>query len=173
MHAPEYAEAIFETVRESLLVLDHKLSILTANRSFIETFGISPQDIIGLSINELDNGQWNIPQVSRLFSSLLGDGNEAIREVECEPVFVRIGSRIVQLKAQPLRHSSSTDLILLVIPEVSCRFSQPCSVFESCTQYPRLSRELAFVLCHARPTYLSVQIHGAAYSFHCLLFLLG
>ena len=121
MHAREYAEAIVETVQEPLLVLDHRFSILTANPAFFETFGTSPQDTIGRSIYELDNGQWNIPQVSRLFGSPLRDGNEAVLDVEREHEFARIRSRTFRLNAQPLRHCRKTDLILLSINEISDR----------------------------------------------------
>jgi two-component system CheB/CheR fusion protein len=83
-HARDYAEAIIETVREPLLVLDHRLSILTANRAFFETFRTSPKETIDRSIYELDNGQWNLPKVSQLFNSLLVDGNTVVHDIEVE-----------------------------------------------------------------------------------------
>jgi two-component system CheB/CheR fusion protein len=44
-HARDYAEAIIETVREPLLILDQELNVQTANRAFFETFDIAPEDI--------------------------------------------------------------------------------------------------------------------------------
>ena len=38
----EYAESIVETIREPLLVLDADLKIISANRSFYETFKVIP-----------------------------------------------------------------------------------------------------------------------------------
>jgi PAS domain S-box-containing protein len=121
MHAREYAEAIVDTVQEPLLVLDHGLSILTANRAFFETFGILPQDTIGRSIYELDNGKWNIPQVSEMFDCLLRDGSGAVGSVERDHKSTRIGLRTFQLHAQPLRLSGNTNLILLAAEEISDR----------------------------------------------------
>ena len=45
--ARDYAVAIVETVREPLVVLDEKLAVRSANRSFYEFFRNSPQQIEG------------------------------------------------------------------------------------------------------------------------------
>jgi PAS domain S-box-containing protein len=118
-HARDYAEAIIETVREPLLVLDHGLSILTANRAFFETFRTSPEETIDRSIYELDNGQWNLPKVSQLFDSLLLDGNMVVHDVEVEHDFARAGWRTFQLNARHLRRSQEIGLILLSIEDIS------------------------------------------------------
>jgi PAS domain S-box-containing protein len=118
MHARKYAEAIVETVQEPLLVLDRRLSILTANRAFFEAFDTSRQDTIGRSIYELDDGQWNTPEVSRMFVKLLRDGDSAVHDVERhEPT--RIGPRRFTLNVQPLRRKHKPSLILLAIKEIS------------------------------------------------------
>jgi len=41
-YALDYSEAIVETVRVPLIVLNKKLQVLTANRSFYETFQLTP-----------------------------------------------------------------------------------------------------------------------------------
>src|SRR4029453_13248505 len=41
-----YAEAIVNTVREPLLVLDSDLRVLSANRSFYQTFRLSPEETV-------------------------------------------------------------------------------------------------------------------------------
>jgi PAS domain S-box-containing protein len=118
-HARDYAEAIIETVREPLLVLDHRLSILTANRAFFETFRTSPEETIDRSIYELDNGQWNLPKVSQLFNSLLVDGNTVVHDIEVEHDFARTGYRTFQLNAHHLPRSREVGLILLSIEDIS------------------------------------------------------
>ena len=45
--ARSYAENIVETVREPLLVLDGDLKILSANRSFYQTFKVTPGETLG------------------------------------------------------------------------------------------------------------------------------
>src|ERR1700674_834309 len=52
---------LVETVREGLLVLDPDLTVRFANRSFGDTFAVTPEDTVGLKLYELGNGQWDIP----------------------------------------------------------------------------------------------------------------
>ena len=50
-----YAEKIVETVREPLVVLNSDLVILTVNRSFYDTFEVTPEAAIGKFIYDLGN----------------------------------------------------------------------------------------------------------------------
>ena len=60
-NALEYAESIFNTVSESLIVLDQDLRVVTANRSFYEVFRVKPEETVGELIYDLNNKQWDIP----------------------------------------------------------------------------------------------------------------
>src|SRR5688572_5920869 len=59
--ARAFAEAIVETVREPLVVLDADLRVRAANRSFYETFRVSPTETERHSFFALGNRQWDIP----------------------------------------------------------------------------------------------------------------
>ena len=48
--ASALAQAIVDTIRDPLLVLDHNLRVVTANRAFYQTFRMSRQDIHGRPI---------------------------------------------------------------------------------------------------------------------------
>ena len=61
--ARDYAEAIVQTVRESLLVLNADLQVVQANQPFYTTFQVAPSETENVQIFELGNGQWNIPQL--------------------------------------------------------------------------------------------------------------
>ncbi|MGE5739038.1 MAG: PAS domain-containing sensor histidine kinase, partial [Betaproteobacteria bacterium] len=61
-----FAEAIVETVREPLLVLDKDLHVKMANQSFLGTFRASKGETEGRLLYELGNGQWDIPELRRL-----------------------------------------------------------------------------------------------------------
>ena len=54
--AKEYAESIVTTVREPLLVLDNTLHVVSANRSFYETFHVDPSEVVGRFIYDLGGG---------------------------------------------------------------------------------------------------------------------
>jgi PAS domain-containing protein len=47
------AQAIVDTIREPLLVLDEDLRVVTANRSFYMTFRMQRQDVQGLPVYAL------------------------------------------------------------------------------------------------------------------------
>ena len=64
-------ENIVNTIREPLLMLDSDLTIIFANRSFIEAFRVSQEQTLGCFIYDLGNGQWDIPQLKQLLEDVL------------------------------------------------------------------------------------------------------
>ena len=52
------AQAIVNTVREPLLVLDKDLRVVAASRSFYETFQADRQETQGRLLYTLGDGQW-------------------------------------------------------------------------------------------------------------------
>ena len=65
--ARAFAQAIVDTVREPLLVLDGDLRVLAVSRSFYLTFQVHHQDVLGRPLYALGNGQWNIPALRMKF----------------------------------------------------------------------------------------------------------
>ena len=63
-HGHTLAEAIVDTVREPLVVLDRDLRVIAASRSFYRTFAAEPGNTEGRMLYELGDGQWNIPACS-------------------------------------------------------------------------------------------------------------
>ena len=68
--ARDYAEAVIEAV-PPLLVLDEKLRVQTANKSFCKAFKISSRQTLNRLVYELGNGQWNIPKLRALLEEVL------------------------------------------------------------------------------------------------------
>lgn len=54
-----YSEAIVETIREPLLILDSMMRIKSANAAFYNFFNTSESEIEGKSFYEINNSQWN------------------------------------------------------------------------------------------------------------------
>ena len=69
--AREYAEAIVETVREPLLVLDANLHVKSANKAFFQAFLVTPEETADKLIFDLGDGQWNIPALRVLLEDIL------------------------------------------------------------------------------------------------------
>src|ERR1700722_3097305 len=61
MEVGTLAQAIVDTVREPLLVLDKNLRVLAAGRSFYVTFKVAPSDTQGQAFYDLGDSQWDIP----------------------------------------------------------------------------------------------------------------
>jgi hypothetical protein len=64
--AATLAQAIVDTVREPLLVLDKDLVVLAASRSFYLTFKVAKAETIGRPLYALGDGQWDIPRLRLL-----------------------------------------------------------------------------------------------------------
>ena len=93
-----YAESIVETVREALLVLDADLRVISANRSFCETFKVKPGEIEGQILYEPGSREWKIPKLRELMEEILPmDANFNNFEVEHE--FKTIGRGVMHLNA--------------------------------------------------------------------------
>ncbi len=95
----EYAEGIIRTVRESLLVLNNDLKIVSANPSFYRTFQVTPEETEGKTLYDLGNGQWNIPALRKLLEELL-PRNTPIEGFQMEHEFPAIGKRRMLLNAR-------------------------------------------------------------------------
>ncbi len=69
--ARDMAEAIVDTVREPLMVLDGDLNVVSASKSFYRRFETTPRDTVGRPLYELGNGQWDLPALRELLETVL------------------------------------------------------------------------------------------------------
>jgi len=117
----EYAESIVDTVREGLVVLDADLRVISANRSFYETFKVKPGETEGQLVYDLGNRQWNIPKLRELLEEILPT-DTTFDNFEVEHEFKIIGRRVMHLNARRIyRETNETRLILLAIEDVTER----------------------------------------------------
>jgi two-component system CheB/CheR fusion protein len=112
--ARDYANAIVQTVRDALVVLDRDLRVVTANQQFYQTFQVGPSDTEGRLIFELGNGQWDIPQLRSLLHDLLPQ-NLQVDNFEVVHRFETIGLQTMQLNARKMVQASGDELVLLAI----------------------------------------------------------
>lgn len=117
----DYAEAIVETVREPLVVLDGKLRVITANRSFYKIFHVKKKDTEGKLIYKLGNGQWSNPKLRHLLENILPH-KTFFQDFEIEHDFPLIGKRAVLLNARKVvQKNSNKPMILLAIEDITER----------------------------------------------------
>ncbi|MEG4008990.1 chemotaxis protein CheB [Microcoleus sp. Pol11C1] len=118
MEAKNYAETIVETVRVPLVVLDLNLQAITANRSFYETFQVTPSQTQQRSLFDLGNGQWNLPKLRSLLTQILA-GNPEFQDFEVEHDFEHIGHKIMLLNGRKMPPIGDTQMILLAIEDIT------------------------------------------------------
>ncbi len=114
--AQMYAENIVETVRESLIVLDNTLRIITANTSFYETFQVKQEETEGVLIYDLGNRQWDIPELRDLLVSILQE-NTVFNDFRVEHEFENIGKRTMLLNARQIPSPLPSEILILLAIE--------------------------------------------------------
>lgn len=115
--ARNYAEAIVETVREPLIVLDHNLRVMRANAAFYQNFKLTPEQTKSSLFYELDNGQWDIPELRHLLNDVLPK-QKSFHNYELTNLFPEIGMKTLLLDGTHLEWENQP-LILLAIEDVT------------------------------------------------------
>jgi two-component system CheB/CheR fusion protein len=130
--ARDYANAIVETVREPLVVLDSGLHVVTANRSFYAVFKLLPEEIEKQRIFDLAHGGWDIPELRRLLEEIL-PGNTPFNDFKLTHVFPKIGRRVLLLNARRLQQweGDHAGMILLAMEDLTDRESTTEALQES------------------------------------------
>ena len=100
------ARAIVDTVRDPLLVLDQELLIVAASRAFYQTFQLVDQDIRGHPIYEIEDGQWNIPELRTILETIARD-QATVEGYEVDRDFPRVGRRIMLLNARKVFYAEA------------------------------------------------------------------
>jgi two-component sensor histidine kinase len=119
--ARSLAQIVVETVREPLLVLDDRLTILVASPSFHRAFQIREDETPGEPLFALDKGAWDIPALHVLLEKSLVD-KTIVEGFLVEQDFPRIGHRIFLLHARKvLGTDKGNALILLGFEDITDR----------------------------------------------------
>jgi chemotaxis protein methyltransferase CheR len=115
------AQAIVDTVREPLLVLDKDLRVLAASRSFYSTFKVAPSITRGQLIYELGDGQWDIPELRLLLERIVPE-HGVMDDYEVERQFPELGKRTMLLNARKVFYEGNSHTTLLLgIEDVTAR----------------------------------------------------
>ena len=116
-----YAEAIVETGRQSLVVLDAGMRVQSANRAFYKLFDLVPDRVVGRSLYELGRGEWNVPDLRNILEEILPKDHQF---QDFEFMFGPAGSsrQWILLNARRLvRNGGRDDLILLAVEDITER----------------------------------------------------
>jgi two-component system CheB/CheR fusion protein len=121
----QLAENIIDSVRDPMLVLDGELRVVAASRAFTETFRVDMSQTKGKLLNELGNGQWNIPRLRELLDGITGNDGEhspVVDDFVVEHSFPRIGLKRMKLHARHVvnvQGQHQDHLVLLTIEDIT------------------------------------------------------
>ena len=117
--AREYAQNILATMRESLLVLDDNLNVISANDSFYKTFEATSKETEGKRIFDLGDCQWDIPKLHELLEKIIPT-QSFFANFEVEHDFPKIGHRTMMLNAKQIRQRvKGANLILVAFEDIT------------------------------------------------------
>lgn len=113
--AMHYMKTLAEVARESFLILDHNLRVISANKVFYHNFVVRSAQTENQLLYELGNGQWNISELRRLLEEILPK-KKIVKDYEVRHVFETIGERTMLLNA---RQIDSVQLIILALEDIT------------------------------------------------------
>jgi two-component system CheB/CheR fusion protein len=179
----DFAEAIVETVREPLVILNQNLQVMKANKAFYEGFRAAPEETEDRLIYDLGNGQWNIPKLRELLENIL-PAHSTFRNFEVTHEFEHVGRKVMLLNASEIFNpNAQARTILLAIEDATDRkqaeealqttnaelqqfayalthdLQEPLRMVVNFTEL--LGREYAGKLGKEADTYISYSVQGA------------
>ena len=115
--ALHYMTTLADAARESFLILDFDLRVMSANPTFYHNFQVSPAQTESRFLYELGDGQWNISELRRLLEDILPD-KKVIKDYEVKHIFPTIGEKTILLNA---RRIDTSQLIILAMEDITVR----------------------------------------------------
>ncbi len=106
-------------MREPLVILDGQMRIKWVNESFYANFRLKPKETEDRLIYELDQGQWNIREVRKLFDKI-SQGRGRVTDYKFAHHFKGIGHRTLNMNASTVfSESGDPQLVLPSIQDIT------------------------------------------------------
>ena len=130
-----YIKTVTTTVREPLLILDKKLCVLAANRSFYQVFHATPEDVEYKYIDNLGREAWNIPALAALFKVIV-PRNSFFSGFEVNHAIPSLGKRIMVLNGRSVyKEGVMVDIFPPIIMLASTDINEMTAIAEAIGYY--------------------------------------
>jgi len=130
------AQGVVDTMTQPIVVLDQRFYVTTANNAFVKTFQVERDDLLGKSLFDLGDGQWDIPELRDLIAGVIPRA-AAVIGFEVKHDFPVIGQRTFLVDARRLVHPDDNSTNILVL-------------FDDVTERQRHDAEMDFILSETR-----------------------
>jgi two-component system CheB/CheR fusion protein len=115
------SDAVVDTVRHPILVLDSGLRVQRANEPFYREFQVRPEETENRLLYELGDRGWEIPQLKKLLEEILPK-NTRFDNFEVQHSFPRVGPKTILLYGRRIFFKHTRDpRILLCMEDVTQR----------------------------------------------------
>lgn len=119
----QFSTAIVESMRTSLVVLDYRFRVISANPAFYRTFQIPQAEAEGRVLFEVSHGQWNISELRELIDRVVRE-KRIVEDFELAHEFPSIGRKVLLVDVHQLSATEKeTGNILVVIEDLTERKS--------------------------------------------------
>ncbi|HWK03227.1 MAG TPA: CheR family methyltransferase [Puia sp.] len=145
--AVDYSEAVIQTIREPLVVLNADLRIRTANKAFYILFKLKPEDAEGHYFYEMGNGLWNIPKLKDQLNEIIHK-NKSFENFELTIPFEPGDSKILLFNAMRMnQENDSRNRFLLAIEDITERKRSEEAISQSNTRYENFIAQSSEGIC--------------------------
>lgn len=116
--ALNYAENIINTVKEPLIIIDQHLMVVSANKSFYDTFKLSKSETEGVKLYQLGEGDWDIPHLKNFLEDVFQKDTK-MNKHKFEHNFNNVGHKKMLLNARRIYgDDNQTKLFLLSLNDL-------------------------------------------------------
>jgi signal transduction histidine kinase len=126
-----YVEALGATARQPLLVCDAQLRVKSANGPFCQAFGLSANEVRNCSLYELNDGEWDIPELRQALLRVVAEG-VGMNDLALERTFRQLGPRTLRLSARRLSWPRGPLTLIVLAIEGLTRHAPPEPVGRPC-----------------------------------------
>lgn len=109
----ELANAIVDTLREPIVILDGNLCVVVGNRAFYEKFQVDYGNIHGKKFADLGTGEWNVPALISLLAQVIPEKTK-VEGYEIVHTFERLGLRVMILNARIIELRKHQDIFVSI-----------------------------------------------------------
>ncbi|WP_462265340.1 CheR family methyltransferase [Mucilaginibacter sp.] len=113
-----YTEAIVDTIRDPLLILNQELRVQRASRSFYTKFQLAEKEVEGRLLYEIAKGKWNLPPLKDLLEHILPD-KTVMDNFKVDNESEAGQKSVLYLNARKVQTFGDEQLILLAMEEAN------------------------------------------------------
>lgn len=119
--ATNVADAIVDTIRDPLVVVDGNLGIVTASRSFYRLFNVVPGEVAGKHLLEIGDRGWDNENLRTLLLKVLPQ-HTTVEDYEIEANWPTLGPRVMLVNARRIyQEREGIELILMSMSDITDR----------------------------------------------------